>query len=69
MMTTVIKFKVMLFMDRISNQWVVWDPEGNFWIIPSREKDWESHQPFHLTEQSELEAVPGHYIHMLNLPF
>jgi hypothetical protein len=61
--------RVAIFVDRVSSQWVVRDPEGNFWIVPSGENGWDERQPFQATEESELEAVPKHYIHMLGLPF
>jgi hypothetical protein len=68
-MITVRKIKVALFVDRVSNQWVVRDPDGDFWIIPSGEDGWQRREPFLFSEESELEAVPGHYLHMLRLPF
>ena len=58
-----------LFVERLSKRWVVRDPEGNFWIIPSVENAWDQRQPFFLTEKAELEPVPVHYLHMLHLPF
>jgi hypothetical protein len=58
-----------LYVDRASQQWVVLDPEGNFWIVPSGESPWEHRQPFHPTEETDLEPVPGHYKYMLGLPF
>jgi len=58
-----------LFVDRFSNQWVVRDPEGNFWFVPSVENGWDQRQPFYPTENSELEPIPRHYIHLLDLPF
>ena len=58
-----------LFVDRLSKRWVVRDPEGNFWIIPSVENAWEHRQPFFPTEKAELEPVPAHYLHMFDLPF
>jgi len=33
-MITVRHRKVALFVERSSQQWVVRDPEGNFWIVP-----------------------------------
>jgi hypothetical protein len=58
-----------LFVDRSSQQWVVLDADGNFWIVPSVEDNpWDQRQPFHPTEQTALEAVPGHYKSMLGLP-
>jgi hypothetical protein len=68
-MNAVKKRLVALFVEKSSRQWVVRDPEGNFWIVPSVENGWDHRQPFHPTEESELESVPGHYRYMLNLPF
>ena len=68
-MVTLKKLVVALFVERSSHQWIVRDPEGNFWIIPSVENGWDHRRPFYPTEESELEPVPGHYLHMLNLPF
>jgi len=61
--------KVKLYVCRASQQWVVLDLEGNFWILPSVENPWDQRQPFYPTEENELEPVPGHYKHMLGLPF
>lgn len=60
---------VALFADRLCHQWVVKDPEGNFWTLPSVEEAWENRQPFHPTAETDLEPVPGHYKDMLKLPF
>ena len=68
-MITVRHRKVALFVERSSQQWVVRDPEGNFWLVPSVENPWEHRQPFYPTEGTELEPVPGHYIYVLDLPF
>ena len=61
--------RVTLYVDRSSQQWVVLDPEGNFWILPSVDNAWDQRRLFNPTEESELEPVPGHYKHMLGLPF
>jgi hypothetical protein len=58
-----------LYVDRASQQWVVLDPEGNFWMIPLVDNPWEHRQPFHPAEETDLEPIPGHYKHMLGLPF
>jgi hypothetical protein len=58
-----------LFAERSSQQWIVRDPDGNFWLLPSVENPWSQRQPFHPTEETELELVPGHYKSMLGLPF
>ena len=61
--------KVTLFVHRASQQWVVLDPEGNFWLLTNAENPWDERQPFYPTEENELEPVPGHYKYMLDLPF
>ena len=61
--------KLTLFVRRASQQWVVLDAEGNFWILPRVENSWEQRQPFYPTEENELEPVPGHYKYMLGPPF
>ena len=58
-----------LFVDRSTEQWIVRDPEGNFWSLPSTNNPWDERQPFTLAEETELEPVPGHYKHMLGLPY
>jgi hypothetical protein len=59
-----------LFVDRACTEhWIVRDPEGKFWIVPSIENAWECRRPFEPTEETELEPVPGHYLGMLGLPF
>jgi len=63
------KQHVTLYVDRASQQWVVLDLDGNFWIVPSVENPWDQRQPFYPTEETELEPVPGHYKSMLGLPF
>ncbi len=57
-----------LYVDRSCRQWVVRDADGNFWAIPSSEDAWDNRLPFHVTEETELEPVPGHYKYMLGLP-
>jgi hypothetical protein len=58
-----------LFVDRQSQQWIVRDPEGNFWTVPSVENPWDHRRPFQPTEEADLEPVPGHYKNMLGVPF
>jgi hypothetical protein len=48
--------------------WVVRDGEGRFWVVPPGEDAWDRRQPFQPTGETELEAIPGHYMHMLGLP-
>ena len=59
-MVTLKKQVVSLFVDRSSQQWIVRDPEGRFWIVPVVENPWDHRQPFYLTEGADLESVPGH---------
>jgi hypothetical protein len=62
--------KAAIFIDRTcKDHWIVQDPEGNFWIVPPVPNAWESRRPFQLTEETELEAIPGHYRYLLDLPF
>jgi hypothetical protein len=58
-----------LFVERLCQQWVVRDPDGNFWLLPSVDNPWEQRQPFYPTAESEHEPVHGHYKYMLGLPF
>ena len=60
---------VAIFVDRSCQQWVVRDPEGNFWVIPPGENPWDRRQPFDSSEGTDLEPVPRHYKYMLELPF
>jgi hypothetical protein len=55
--------------DKAGQQWIVWDPEGNFWSLPSTDNPWDARQPFSPAEETELQPVPGHYRYMLGLPF
>jgi hypothetical protein len=68
-MAPVAKSKVTIYVNRLSQQWIVCDPEGNFWILPQQEQAWENRRPFQITPDSILEPVPGHYKYLLKLPF
>ena len=52
-MLTLRKNVVTLFVDRSSQQWVVLDPEGKFWIVPRVENPWDL-QFFDLPSQRNL---------------
>ncbi len=67
-MATARKCVMALYADRASQQWIVRDPDGNFWIIPLADDPWKHREPFHPTEETDLEPVPGHYKHLLGLP-
>lgn len=59
----------LLFVDRASRQWIVRDPDGQFWVVPIGDNPWDLRQPVIDVELLELEPVPGHYKDMLALPF
>jgi hypothetical protein len=61
--------QVALFVDRSSQHWIVRDPEGSFWLVPSLDDAWDHREPYYPSEETELEPVPGHYLDMLGLPF
>ena len=63
------KSKVSIYVDHASQRWIVRDPEGNFWILPSTTSAWDQRQPFEPTEETDLEPVPGHYTYLLGLTF
>jgi len=66
---TLRKNVVNLYVDRSSQQWIVLDPDGNFWIVSSSDDNpWDQRQPYYPTEETELEPVPGHYRYVLGLP-
>ena len=60
---------VSLYVDRSSQQWIVRDSDGRFWIIPVVDHAWDHRQPIQLTAEIKLEPVPGHYKYILGLPF
>jgi hypothetical protein len=60
---------VALFADRSTQQWIVRDGDGNFWTVPAVENAWDHRQAFQLTDETDLEPIPGHYKYMLGLPF
>jgi hypothetical protein len=66
-MLTVRKQVVAIFVDRSTQQWIVRDADGSYWMLPVTESPWENRQPFTPTEDTELEPVPGHYKYMLGL--
>ncbi len=68
-MTIIRKQMAVLFVDRSSKQWIVRDPEGSFWLVPSVDNAWDHRQPFQPAEETDLEPVPGHYKNMLGIPF
>ena len=68
-MLVVRKCTVALYVERSTQKWIVRDPDGNLWIVPSTEDAWDHREPFQPTEDTDLEPVPGHYKYLLQLPF
>ena len=68
-MITSKKQRAAIFVDRSCPQWIVRDPKGEFWLVPSVERPWDHRQPFQPTDETDLEPIPGHYADMLGLPF
>ncbi len=59
---------VSLYVDRsVPNCWIVRDRAGAFWMVPSGDKPWEHRQPYTLTEDAQLESVPGHYKYLIGI--
>ena len=68
-MLAVRKQPIALFVDRSTQQWIVRDPEGNYWMLPAGDDSWEQRQVFDATATSDLEPIPAHYRYLLRLPF
>ena len=68
-MLTMEKCVVALFVDRTKQQWIVRDPEGNFWSVPSAADAWDRRERFDPKDDTDLEPIPGHYKYLLQLPF
>jgi hypothetical protein len=60
---------VCLFADRRSNRWIVRDPDGQFWVVPTGENGWRRREPLDPNGDLELEPIPGHYRYLFDLPF
>jgi hypothetical protein len=59
---------VCLYVDRsLPSCWVERDGPGAFWMMPVGEQAWERRQPYTLTEDAQLEPVPGHYKYLLGI--
>jgi hypothetical protein len=58
-----------LYVDRASQQWIVRDGEGAFWVIPASGDAWSQRRPYTPSEACELQPIPGHYKALLGLPF
>jgi len=67
-MSTLTRHAFSIYVDRKSEDWVVQDCDGGFWLVPAKANGWDMRQPFHVTNDTQLEPVPGHYRHMLGIP-
>ena len=47
--------------------WIVRDPEGRFWVVPPGDDAWTKREPFHPSEDAEIEPVPSHYLYLLDI--
>jgi hypothetical protein len=61
------KAAVTLYADKTARQWIVRDRDGKFWVLPLGDDPWENRQPFDVSEDVELEPMPGHYRYMLGI--
>jgi hypothetical protein len=68
-MITLQKRVIAIFVGKSSRQWVVWDADGHFWLLPAGDDPWDHRQSFDPTEETDLKLIPGHYTDMLDLPF
>ena len=68
-MLTERKQRLALYVDRSTQQWIVRDGDGNFWVLPATVTPWDDRQPFFPAEETDLEPVPGHYKSLLGLPY
>ena len=60
---------VTIFVTRSRGQWVIRDPNGNYWVVPSVEDPWEHREQYDPVDGTDLEPVPGHYRYLFKLPF
>ena len=68
-MTVIVTKRLLaIYVDRATHQWIVRDPDGKFWVLPSGDDAWNRRIPFSPSEETDLEPVPGHYKYLLQLP-
>ena len=68
-MMTTRKRAIRLYVDKgCPEHWIVLDDEGQFWVVPSEENAWDKREPIDLSDDADLEPVPGHYLYLLGLP-
>jgi hypothetical protein len=59
---------VSLYVDRsLPSCLIVRDRAGDFWAVPTGDGGWDQRQPYTLTEDAQLESVPGHYKYLLGI--
>lgn len=57
-----------LYIDRrLPSCWIVRDRAGDFWMVPSGDDAWDRRQPYTITDDAQLESVPGHYRYLLGI--
>jgi hypothetical protein len=54
-----VRRRAAVFVERVTRQWVVLDPEGNFWILPAGDDPWLGRQPFRAHGRDGPRARPG----------
>jgi hypothetical protein len=68
-MLTTTRRVLALYVDRATHQWIVRDPDGSFWVVPTGPDAWEHREPFTCADDTDLAPVPGHYKYLLQLPY
>ena len=58
---------IALYADRSTQQWVVRDADGEYWIEQKGDDGIDRWEPYPLSEETELEPIPGHYKYLLRL--
>ena len=59
-----------LYVDKTSHQWIVRDPDGDFWTMPCVDSPWEHRELVDPTiGEMDLAPVPGHCKYMFDPPF
>jgi hypothetical protein len=68
-MITLSRETTALYVDHATQQWILRDLDGSFWTVGSGDDAWSQRQPFEISDDTNLEPVPGHYKYLLDLPF
>jgi len=57
-----------LYVDRsLPSYLIVRDEIGAFWRVPCGDQAWERREPYTLTEDAQLESLPGHYKYLIGI--